>query len=191
MTVETRRPWLRMVLWLQVVAGFCASATHAVSAPLGEDACRAAKDEIVRLEEAGVKADHERGPEWAQANLDESRLAQVKRWIELQETALFQCPRPKPAPKPTEAAAGGQNGDKAKNPENKTDAKPADTSGAVTGSTEVPADKPQKPKKVTTKKPKPPVEDAYIPPAPSAGPEFQHTAPGNLGDVIPGAGLSP
>ncbi|MDX2309491.1 MAG: hypothetical protein NW216_14720 [Hyphomicrobium sp.] len=177
--------------WLGAVALLLGPVPCAQAEQLDDAACRGARDELALLEGAGVKDHHERGPEWARVNLAPDGIEKVKRWIELNETVLFKCPRPKPQ-KPVEAAAGGPSGNKSSKPSSSDSAAigPGQTGTlSETGATGDPAVKPKK-KKSAEKKRKV-VDDAYIPPAPSGGPELQHTAPGDLGTVIPGAGLAP
>jgi hypothetical protein len=43
------------------------------------------------LERMGVKANFEKGPKWALANLSASEIALIKRYIELDEALRFRC----------------------------------------------------------------------------------------------------
>lgn len=54
--------------------------------------CLAASQERDKLIAAGVQALVEQGPEWARANSSDPRLAEVRRFLALQEVLLFRCP---------------------------------------------------------------------------------------------------
>ena len=79
---------------------------EAAAARLDKDACEALKSEQARLIEGGTKADMERGPDWAKANLAPDRLKRIERLLEVEEGLAFRCPQPRPAP--TEAEAKGE-----------------------------------------------------------------------------------
>lgn len=136
-------------------------ALAAAAAPLSPEACQTVKKAMAELEAAGVAEDKAKGPEWARLNLDPGRLENIRRWIALEEQSRFQCPQPKPQKAAKEPAEATQS-----------------------------ADPPKKAKEPKPRK-KPKVDDAYVPPSPSAGPEIQHATPGALGDLRPEAGFGP
>ena len=70
---------------------------------LDKEACEALKAEQARLVEAGAKADMERGPEWAKANLAPDRLKRIARLLEVDEGLAFRCPQPRLPPIEVEA----------------------------------------------------------------------------------------
>ncbi len=180
----------------RIVSGIClvfAQASlwtaAAPAAPLAANACQEAQLEYAALSAAGVEEDFRRGAQWGQANLSAERLRQVARFIELQETILFRCPRPKPQQdEPAEAAL---NPDQAQTSKAKsTSAEPAETKpadGKPTGKPQK-ANTPARPNGSPTSPPdvaakpqrmKPKVNDAYVPPPPPLGAtEYQHPAPG-------------
>lgn len=76
---------------------------EAAAERLDKEACEALKAEQARLVEAGAKADMERGPEWAKANLAPDRLKRIERMLEVEDGLAFRCPQPRPAPIEVEA----------------------------------------------------------------------------------------
>ena len=77
-------------LALCVAAGIAALAdVHA--APLDADACAKLKVERESLEQAGVRGNMAKGPQWAKANLPADKLEQIQRLIELESQLLFRC----------------------------------------------------------------------------------------------------
>ena len=70
---------------------------------LDKEACEALKAEQAALVEAGAKADMERGPEWAKANLAPDRLKRIARLLEVDEGLAFRCPQPRLPPVEVEA----------------------------------------------------------------------------------------
>lgn len=151
--------------WALVAAG------AVLALPMPPEDCARAKSEQASLAAGGAAEDMARGPEWARANLSPDRLKRVARWIELEELILFQCPRPKPAPRPETAARDGEE----KRPAGggTPPAKRTTDSGADGPK---PAAAPPKPRPKPQRKPK--VEDAYQPPTPLSGQDMQHAAPG-------------
>src|SRR5262245_26658494 len=65
--------------------------TPAGAAPLDADACFKLMGEHNQLETAGIEQDMAKGAAWAKANLAPEKLAQVRRFIELEELLLFRC----------------------------------------------------------------------------------------------------
>lgn len=59
--------------------------------PLAKEACEALKGEHAGLVQAGLPDVLTKGPEWGRDNLDKARLAQVRRYIELEELLGFRC----------------------------------------------------------------------------------------------------
>lgn len=66
----------------------------AAAAPLDKEACEVLKAEQARLATEALKADMEKGPEWAKANLAPARLKEIQAFIELEEQLTFRCPNP-------------------------------------------------------------------------------------------------
>ncbi len=139
----------------------CALAARPAVAALLEPAqCEAAKSEQAKLVSAGIDNDMQRGPEWARAHLSPDRLRQIARFIELQETVLFRCPRPKP-PTVTPAAVS-PDPDQAGTPKKERKpkkARPEAAQGSETeqGSPEAVAKPKKKQKSTAASKP----DDAY------------------------------
>lgn len=163
---------------LSFVAAF-APPPAAWALPLAPEACERARGEQTELSSKGVAIDVAKGGEWGRANLDRARLAQVARWIELEEQILFRCPRP-----PIEAKAQpGSDDTKTKATEGAVKPKPK----APEKSTRKEAEE-NKPAPAAKPKPKPkpkPRDDAYIPPAPQSGHEIQHATPGAPEPALP------
>ncbi|HWE21445.1 MAG TPA: hypothetical protein VG758_30450 [Hyphomicrobiaceae bacterium] len=65
--------------------------TPARAAPLDADTCFKLMGEHNQLEAAGIEQNMAKGPAWAKANLAPEKLAQVQRFIELEELLLFRC----------------------------------------------------------------------------------------------------
>lgn len=194
-----------------VAAAMWAGASAAAALPLAPEACDRAREEQETLNALGVADDVARGGDWGRTNLDRARLAQVARWIELQENLLFKCPR-----KPLVAKAGpetdGTPSSEQKPSPAKPSAKPAtkpatkpaparDDAQAAPGEAS-PAQKAVKPasqaagpaqteEKKSKPRPKPRVDDAYVPPAPYSGHDVQHATPGNPASELPWSSLAP
>ncbi len=64
------------------------------------EVCKRYFSEHQALERMGVRANFEKGPQWAVANLSEAELALIKRYIEVGEALRFRC-----APEVVAAAA--------------------------------------------------------------------------------------
>jgi hypothetical protein len=130
-----------MKRWFAPLLALILSAAPAAAAPLDPQACKDLNAERDVMIGAGLKADMDRGPDWAKANLPEDRLKKIERLISVEEQLSFRCgqlvtasPQIKEPPKPPEenAAAAG--------------AKPADEVFSGLGFGDVPAPK-RKPKK--------------------------------------------
>jgi hypothetical protein len=78
----------RLLLYL---IALLALLTQARAAPLDADACTKLMGEHNQLETAGIERDMAKGPAWAKANMAPEKLAQVRRFIELEELLLFRC----------------------------------------------------------------------------------------------------
>jgi hypothetical protein len=68
-----------------------------LAAPLEKEVCNSLREEHDQLVLAGAKADMERGPEWARANLAFNRIKQIERLIAVGEQLAFRCPQPNPS----------------------------------------------------------------------------------------------
>lgn len=74
------------------IAGLAAGASQVVAGSLDAKTCRVLLNEKQALDAAGVGAHLERGPQWAQANLDAAGIQRIKQYITLEEQILFRCP---------------------------------------------------------------------------------------------------
>jgi hypothetical protein len=158
---------------LATVASVALGASAAWAAPLDEAACTQLKEEHAQLAKGGTKADLDKGPAWAKANLTPERLKEVERYIAVEEQLLFRCPQPKPA----REAATGEPLPKHKRARTKTGGTDDDTE---TGDPATPAPKasakaaaakdkeatrtPTPPAKSASSAPKSKTNDAYVPP---------------------------
>jgi hypothetical protein len=133
---------------------------QAGAASLDADTCARLGTEHGQLEQAGIEQDMAKGPVWGKANMGPEKLAQVKRYIELEELLLFRC-RGKLLvtlpPEPGPAATGDQT-EKDAQDKDSVPAKAAKPAAALpkgaAGKTpaQQPAAKPAQPKKQDTKK---------------------------------------
>lgn len=150
--------------------------------PLSKEACDALADEQAKLVDAGVKEGMAGGAEGARARLGAQKLAQVQRFLTVDEQLLFRCGQykarfvPPPEPEePAEAAAKGADapvqpakGVPAKAKESKATPKPKPKTKPKTAE-KTGAPEAEKAKAVPPPaKRKPKVDDAYRPPASSA-----------------------
>jgi hypothetical protein len=71
--------------------GLAVGSTGALAAKLDKTACNDLNAELAGVVGAGARADMERGPAWAMANLPPERLANIRRLIELEEQLEFRC----------------------------------------------------------------------------------------------------
>lgn len=81
--------------WGIGVMALCAascSSGRAFAVPLDAPACLLLGQEQKSLEQAGITADMQQGPDWAKANLAQDRLERVKHYLEVKEKVLFRCP---------------------------------------------------------------------------------------------------
>ncbi len=74
-----------------VVAVAVAGASAAWAAKLDKTACAALSSELAAIKSTGIKADMERGPEWAKANMPPERLQSALRLLELEDQLEFRC----------------------------------------------------------------------------------------------------
>jgi hypothetical protein len=78
----------------------------AEAAKLDKAACADLSKELAAITATGVKADMQRGPEWAKANMPIERLQSIRRLLEIEDQLEFRCARggkqkdkgPAPAP---------------------------------------------------------------------------------------------
>jgi len=85
--VKGMRPSL--IAWGLVV--LAAGSAGASAASLDKSACNVLKTELAGMVATGARADMERGPEWAKANLPREKLLNIHRLIELEEQLEFRC----------------------------------------------------------------------------------------------------
>ena len=99
---------VRTVRCMVAVAVCGLAPVAAFAAKLDNAACAALTDERTAITATGVKADMERGPEWAKANMPPERLQSALRLLEVEDQLEFRCGRrgkpAKPA-KPEQTAA--------------------------------------------------------------------------------------
>lgn len=76
------------VLLLGVTAFVCA---RTGAEPLDAATCGQLRGEQVRMEQSGVRASMEKGPQWAKANLGTDKLDQIRRLMDLDEQLIFRC----------------------------------------------------------------------------------------------------
>ena len=81
----------RSLLLLIAALAVGAALTQARASPLDADTCNKMMVEQGTLETAGVEQDLAKGPEWAKSNLSADKIAQIRRFIELEELILFRC----------------------------------------------------------------------------------------------------
>jgi hypothetical protein len=87
------------------VCGLAPAAT--LAAKLDNAACAALTDERNAITATGVKADMERGPEWAKANMPPERLQSALRLLEVEDQLEFRCGRRGKPAKAEQTAAPG------------------------------------------------------------------------------------
>lgn len=177
--------WIHSLRALGAATALTLTSHLAVAEMLDEPACNQLKNEQQRLAAEGLKTEMLHGPDWAKANLPNSRLEEIKHLMEVEEQIAFRCPLP-PPPKAAEPAAASPDEDgavpkatkrkKAKKSEEATapDA-PADQPAPKPPKRKAvdappsdgdPAPKPQKKKKAAAKKQES-GNDAYVPPSPT------------------------
>jgi hypothetical protein len=79
-----------LCLALGIAAGL-AVMSDVRATPLDPDACAKLKVEREGLEQAGVRGNMAKGPQWAKANLASDKLEQIRRLIDLEGQLLFRC----------------------------------------------------------------------------------------------------
>jgi hypothetical protein len=92
-----------------VAAAVCvAGPSAALAAKLDKAACASLASELSSVLATGVKAEMERGPEWAKANMPPERLESALRLLEIEDQLEFRCGgRGKVTAKPEQTAAPG------------------------------------------------------------------------------------
>jgi hypothetical protein len=157
------------------IALLFAACTPAAAERLGEEACAKLKVEQTALEQAGVRSNFGRGPEWAKANLSPEKLEQIRVLIDIDEQLRFRCKlakplielreEPKDGPKAGDARAlkGLKSGASAK----AAKVAPVSTAGDGKAPVKAKATAPKTASKVGESAPhkaKPKLDDAYRPP---------------------------
>jgi hypothetical protein len=151
-----------------------AACSPAAAERLGQEACAKLKAEQAALEQAGVRANFGRGPEWAKANLESEKLEQIRVLIDIDEQLRFRCKLAKPLIELPEEPKDGDTrtpkGQKAGAAAKATKVNPATTTGEGK-----PAVKAKAAAATTSKagesaphKTKPKLDDAYRPPSADA-----------------------
>ncbi|CAN1721774.1 Meckel syndrome type 1 protein [Hyphomicrobium sp. 1Nfss2.1] len=85
-----------------VLLGAVAAAVPAAASKLDKDTCSGLAQEFTALTADGLKAEMERGPTWAFANMPSDRLRSARRLLEVEDQLEFRCggrglpPRKKP-----------------------------------------------------------------------------------------------
>ncbi len=97
-------PGVRTVRCMVAVA-VCGLAPAAFATKLDNAACAALTDERNAITATGVKADMERGPEWAKANMPPERLQSALRLLEVEDQLEFRCGRRGKSAKPEQTVA--------------------------------------------------------------------------------------
>ena len=88
-----------------VAVAVCGLAPAAFATKLDNAACAALTDERNAITATGVKADMERGPEWAKANMPPERLQSALRLLEVEDQLEFRCGRRGKSAKPEQTVA--------------------------------------------------------------------------------------
>lgn len=89
---------------MAAVAVFAMAPAGAVAAKLDNAACAALANERNAITATGVKADMERGPDWAKANMPPERLQSALRLLEVEDQLEFRCARRGKPAKPEQTA---------------------------------------------------------------------------------------
>jgi hypothetical protein len=76
---------------LAVALSVALSGPGARSEPLDAATCGQLRGEQVRMEQSGVRASMEKGPQWAKANLAADKLDQIRRLMDVDEQLIFRC----------------------------------------------------------------------------------------------------
>ena len=98
-------PTIRSVV---AAAVWVAGPAAALAAKLDKSACAILASELSSVLATGVKAEMERGPEWAKANMSPERLQSALRLLEIEDQLEFRCGgRGKATAKPEQTAAPG------------------------------------------------------------------------------------
>jgi hypothetical protein len=81
----------RTLEFLAVLGAGMAMASGLSAEPLEKEACERLQSEKQTLVVLGVDKEFSKGPEWAKANLAQSELNLLKRYIDLEEQLKFRC----------------------------------------------------------------------------------------------------
>jgi hypothetical protein len=81
----------RTLEFLAVLGAGMAMASGLSAEPLDKEACERLQSEKQTLVVLGVDKEFSKGPEWAKANLAQSELNLLKRYIDLEEQLKFRC----------------------------------------------------------------------------------------------------
>lgn len=101
---------VRTVRCMAAVAVCALAPAAAVAAKLDNAACAALTNERNVIAATGVKADMERGPEWAKANMPPERLQSALRLLEIEDQLEFRCGRRGRPGKPEQTAEPAKPG---------------------------------------------------------------------------------
>ncbi|MBN8912983.1 MAG: hypothetical protein J0H65_13205 [Rhizobiales bacterium] len=82
---------MRIDVALLLCTALALAAAPARAAPLDPETCTTLKTEYDGLVAAGAKADMDRGPAWAKANLTPDRLGKIERLLAVGEQLSFRC----------------------------------------------------------------------------------------------------
>ena len=98
----------RTIRSVVAAAFWVAGPAAALAAKLDKAACASLASELSTVLATGVKAEMERGPEWAKANMPPERLQSALRLLEIEDQLEFRCGgRGKATAKPEQTAAPG------------------------------------------------------------------------------------
>jgi hypothetical protein len=142
----------------------------AANAQITAAECDKLRAESTTLISRGVPKLMEKGPEWAKANLDQTKLADIKRMIEVSEQLTFRCETLKPINTKVEQVDGEGTDDDGTTPAaTGAPAKPAAPSGEPVPAAKQPTPAPKPKKAAAVDQPAPKAKaaanDAFTPAA--------------------------
>lgn len=82
---------IRLLSGTLTLALVAASATAVFAEKLDKSACKHLRIDLADMLASGIEKDMERGSEWAKANLAPAQLADIKRFLQLQDQLEFRC----------------------------------------------------------------------------------------------------
>lgn len=82
----------RLCSHLLAIWAFLLYATPVGAEMRDKKTCETFKTEHAELLKSGLRDDMTNGPRWARDNLEPERISKIKRYLELDEIIMFQCP---------------------------------------------------------------------------------------------------